>query len=388
MYRIGQKEIDAVSEVLLSGKVFRYGIGGACTRFEERYSKYLGVRHCIMTSSGTTALTAALVGQKIGPGDEVLVPACTYIATAIAVVAAGAIPVIVDVDESLTIDPAAVEAMIGPRTRAVIPVHMWGLVCDMDRIMAIARKHNLIVVEDACQCVGGGYKGRKVGSIGHAGGFSFNYYKNMTAGEGGAAVTNDDDAVPRMGCMVDCCKFYWTDRQTDESLFTSNGSRASEIEGAILNVQLDRIDPMINRMRKQKIRILKETADSGLVPIKANSLEYECATHVGFLLPSAEHALEMQRLLGVTIAGKTGRHVYTEWDPIFARQGAPHPALNPFNLKENKDCRMDYRKDMCAPSLAILNRAILVGTHPDRKRDAVTRQIRSLTKAAKAVLGQ
>ena len=369
MYRIGREEVDAISEVLLSGKVFRYGIGSACSRFEERYAKYLGIKHVMMTSSGTTALTAALIGQRVGPGDEVLVPACTYIATAIAVVAAGAIPVIVDVDESLTLDPRAVEAAIGPRTRAMIPVHMWGMVCDMDRLMAIARRHRMVVVEDACQCVGGGYKGRKVGAIGDAGAYSFNYYKNMTAGEGGA------------------CKFYWTSREQDESLFISNGSRASEVEGAILNVQLKRIDPMIRAMRRQKHRILKETADTGLVPIKANCLEDECGTHVGFVLPSAAHADEFQRLTGCTIAGKTGRHVYTEWDPIFAHSGAPHPALNPFNLKENAECRMTYTKDMCKPSLEILNRTVLFGTHPDRKRADVTRQIKTLCTTAKAVLG-
>ena len=387
MYQIGQKEIDAVAEVLLSGKVFRYGIGNACSRFERRYGRYLGVKHVLMTSSGTTALTAALVGQGIGPGDEVLVPACTYIATAIAVVAAGAIPVIVDIDESITIDPAAVEKAIGPRTRGIIPVHMWGLVCDMDAIMDIAARRGLIVVEDACQCVGGGYKGRKVGGIGHAGAFSFNYYKNMTCGEGGAAVANEDSAIARMGCMVDPCRFYWTDRETDESLFVSNGSRASEIEGAVLNVQLDRLDGMIRRMRRQKIRILRETADVGLEPIRANSLEYECGTHVGFLLPSAEQAVEMQRLTGCTIAGRTGRHVYTEWDPIFAKRGAHHPALNPFELAANAECRKEYSPDMCAPSLDILNRTVLFGTHPARKRAGVTRQIRGIRRAAKAVLG-
>jgi dTDP-4-amino-4,6-dideoxygalactose transaminase len=387
VYRIGQKELDAISEVLCASKLFRYGVGGACERFEARYAKYLGVKHVLLTSSGTTALTAALVGERVGPGDEVLVPACTYIATAIAVVAAGAIPVVVDVDTSLTMDPDAVEAAIGPRTRAMIPVHMWGLVCDMDRLMAIARRHKLVVIEDACQCVGGGYKGRKVGAIGHAGAFSFNYYKNMTTGEGGACVTNDDAALPRMGCMVDCCKFYWTSREQDESLFVSNGARASEIEGAVLNVQLQRLDPMIRAMRRQKQRILKETADTGLVPLQANSLEFECGTHVGFLLPTAEHANEFQRLTGCTIAGKTGRHVYTEWDPIFAHRGAAHPALNPFTLRENAECRKTYRKDMCAKSLEILNRTVLLGTHPDRRRDEVTRQIRTITKTAKAVLG-
>lgn len=386
MFRIGKEEIKAIENVLLSGKVFRYGIGGECARFEERYAEYLGVKHCLMTSSGTTALTAALVGQNIGPGAEVLVPACTYIATAIAVLAAGAIPVIVDVDESITISPAAIEKAIGPRTKAVIPVHMWGMPCDMDAIMAIAKKHHLIVIEDACQCVGGGYKGRKAGSIGHASGFSFNYYKNMTAGEGGAVVTNDDAAVGRMGCMVDCCKFYWTDRQTDESLFVSNGARASEIEGAILNVQLDRIDGMLDIMRGYKKRVLAALADTGLQPVKANSLDCEAGTHVMFVLPSEAQATKFQQLAGSGIAGKTGRHVYTEWDPIFAHRGAPYDAMNPYLMEVNRDCRMDYRKDMCAASLDILNRTAMFGLHPDRTESEIDQLIERIRKAAAQVL--
>lgn len=386
MYKIGQKELDAIGEVLFSGKVFRYGVGGACTNFESRYAQYLGVKHVLMTSSGTTALVAALIGQNIGPGDEVLVPACTYIASAIAVLAAGAIPVVIDIDESLTMSPAAAEAAIGPHTKALLPVHMWGLPCDMDALMAIARRRQLKVIEDACQCVGGGYRGRKVGGIGDAGAFSFNYYKNMTCGEGGAAVTNNDEAVPRMGCMVDCCRFYWDGRQANGTPFVSSGSRASEIEGAVMNCQLDRLDDMIASMRAQKTRLLAETADAGLKPLKANSPDCECGTHAGFLLPSAEHALAFQKIYPCTIAGKTGRHVYTEWDPIFAKQGAHHPALNPYNLKENADCRRDLTKDQCAPSLDILNRSILVGTHPDRSEADTSKIIENLRRAAEQVL--
>src|SRR5882724_10354955 len=128
MYRIGQPEIDSVARVINSGKLFRYHQGGECERFEKRYAKFLRVKNVGLTSSGTTALTAALAGLGIGPGDEVIVPAHTYMATAVAVLAVGAIPVIVDVDESITLDPETLAASIGPRTKAVIPVHMWGLV--------------------------------------------------------------------------------------------------------------------------------------------------------------------------------------------------------------------------------------------------------------------
>ena len=386
MYRIGQKEVDAVAEAVLSGRMFRYQDASQCDRFEGRYSRYLGVEHCMMSSSGTTALTAALVGVGIGPGDEVLVPSCTYIATAIAVVAAGAIPVVVDIDESITISPEAVARAIGPRTRGVMPVHMWGLPSDMDAIMDIAREHDLLVVEDACQAVGGGYKGRKLGSIGHAGGFSFNYYKNMSCGEGGAAVTNDEDVFDRIRCMVDCCRFYWTGREEAPSLFTSNGARASEVEGAILNVQLDRLEPTIRSLRRKKKRILRETADTGLQPIKANSLDDECASHLMYILPTQEQAEEFARLAGTGIAGKTGRHVYTEWDPIFEHRGAPHDALNPFKLAENRECRMDYSKDMCAASLDILNRTVMIGLNPDHRRPDVSKLIRRIRRTAKAVL--
>ncbi|MBT3377750.1 MAG: aminotransferase class V-fold PLP-dependent enzyme [Lentisphaerae bacterium] len=386
MYRIGQKEIDAVARLIESRQMFRYREGGLCERFERRYSKYLGIDDCIMCSSGTTALTAALVGAGVGPGDEVLVPACTYIATAIAVVAAGAIPVIVDIDESILISPEAIDEMAGPKTKAVMPVHMWGMCCDMDAIMAVAEKHGLVVVEDACQAVGGGYKGRKLGTFGKTGGFSFNYFKNMSCGEGGAAVARDPDDFLRVRCMIDCCRFYWTGREDAPSLFTSNGARASELEGAVMNVQLDRLEPTMRSLRKKKQRVLRETVDSGLTPVTAHSLDYECGSHVMYVLPSEEQAVKFSGLAGTGIAGRTGRHVYTEWDPIFEHAGGPSDRMNAFKFEENQDCRMDYRKDMCAKSLDILNRTVMIGLNPDLKRPDVSKLIRRLNRAAKAVL--
>lgn len=386
MYRVGQKELDAVAKVLQSGGLFRYGVGNECTRFEQRWAKFVGTAHCRMTSSGTTAITAALAALGIGPGDEVVVPACTYMATAVSVLAVGAIPIIADVDESVTLSPKALEAIIGPQTRAVIPVHMWGLVCDMDAIGKIARKRNLLVIEDCCQCVGGAYKGKAVGSIGDAGAFSFNFFKNITCGEGGAVVMDDEQVAQRAGCMIDCCSFYWSGRDEDFVPFVSNGSRASEVEGAIMNAQLDRLPGMLKAMRKQKTQILAETADSGLKPIKANSLEWECGSHVGYLLPDAEKAAAFASLAGGFVTAKTGRHIYTEWDPIFAHQGGHHPAMNPFTMAANRKCRKKYTKDMCAGSLEILNRAVLIGTHPNRTAAETRRLIKAINAAAATVL--
>src|SRR6478735_1471890 len=247
MYIVGKEEIDALTRVIESRALFRYGIGSECERFEQRYAEHLGVAHFALAASGSNALAAAMIAAGIGPGDEVLIPAHTYMASATSVLAAGAIPVIVDVDESVTIDPQAIEDAIGPHTRAVVPVHMWGAACDMDAIMDIARRRNLLVIEDACQGVGGGYKGRMFGAIGDIGCFSFNYYKNMTGGEGGGVAVNDDRLAKRVKGAIDPCHFYWEGRD-DEKPFASNGARASELMGAMLNVQLDRLPGMIGNM--------------------------------------------------------------------------------------------------------------------------------------------
>jgi dTDP-4-amino-4,6-dideoxygalactose transaminase len=376
MYTVGREEIDAVRKVLESGKVFRYGIGGECSRFEERYAGFVGSSNCLQTASGTNALTAALIGAGIGPGDEVIVPACTYMATPIAVLAAGAIPVIVDIDESIGIDPAALETAIGPRTRAVIPVHMWGLACDMDAIMEISRRRGLIVIEDACQAVGGAYVGRDgsrrmLGSIGAVGAFSFNYYKNMTCGEGGAIVTDDPRIAERAMCAIDPCRFYWDGRENTFAGFVTNGARASEIEGAILNAQLDRIEGMIARMRDEKAAVLSRTTGDGLRAAPDNSPQGGCGTHVMYQFDAPAAAAAFAEGAGGTVLIRTGRHVYTEWDPILDHRGGPHPALNPYQMAENRECRMAYDRDMCARTLDILSRTVSVQMHPEHTSAAV-----------------
>jgi len=185
-----------------------------------------------MARNGTSAIYTSLVGLGVGPGDQVIVPAYTYMATALAVLAAGAIPVIADVDESLTLSPADVERRITAHTKAIIPVHMVGLPCDMARLMRIARKRKLLVVEDACQAVGGGFRGKKLGAIGHAGAYSFNFFKNITCGEGGAFVTNRKAVYDRGSVAVDCCSFYWNPDQDREDLqFAGTTSAPPNLKG-------------------------------------------------------------------------------------------------------------------------------------------------------------
>ncbi len=375
MYRVGQAELDAIAQVLWSGKLFRYqGEGaGQCVRFEQRWAAHLGAEHAAMAASGSLALTAALAGVGIGPGDEVIVPAHTYMATAIAVLAVGAIPVIVEIDESLMIDPAAIDQAVGPRTRAVIPVHMWGLVCDMDAIIAVAEKHNLLVIEDACQCVGGSYRGRKVGTLGHAGAFSFNYFKNLTCGEGGAAVLRDPIAAQRTRCFIDSCGYFWGGKEQDIQPFAAAGARASEIEGAMMNAQLDRLDAILADLRRNKQNLVQALHAAGYRTAPVHDEAGECASKVmvQFDTPQeAERFIESSRdnaggFSGGSIAASTRRHTYTDWDPILNKRGSHHPALDPFKLKENADCRMHYTPDMCPRSLDILHRTVMLSVDPN-----------------------
>ncbi len=391
MYVVGDEEIEAIAKVIRSGKLFRYEDDSECERFERRYAEYLGVNDTALTVSGTYALSAAMIAVGLGPGDEVLIPAHTYMATATAVLTTGAIPVIVDVDESITIDPDAVEAAIGPRTKAIVPVHMWGAACNMNAIMEIAATNGLKVIEDACQGVGGAYEGRKFGSIGDIGAFSFNYYKNMTSGEGGAISTSDEELAKRARCAIDPCHFYWTGREDGMKPFAGNGGRASELQGAMLNVQLDRLDGMISAMRAEKKKIVDATGrlnNLGLKLSPMNSPDYDCAAHVMYLLPSAEQASRFVEVYPVVIAGKTGRHTYTEWDQVLMGIGAAHPAMNPYNHPANAGCRRTYSKDMCAGSLDILNRTVMVPTRPDHSEAETEAIIHNIEVAARVAFGE
>ena len=195
--QIGDEEKQAVMEVLDSGIIAQ---GPRVKAFEEAFAAMCGVKHAIATTSGTTALHTALLAHGIGEGDEVITSAFTFIASANSVLYVGARPVFVDIDPAtFNIDPALIEATITPRTKAILPVHLYGLPCDMDPIMVIAKKHGLVMVEDACQSHGAEYKGRRVGSFG-TGTFSLYPTKNMTSGEGGMITT--DDAVLDEECRV------------------------------------------------------------------------------------------------------------------------------------------------------------------------------------------
>jgi dTDP-4-amino-4,6-dideoxygalactose transaminase len=236
-YRQIKPQLDAaVARVIESA---HFVLGPEVAAFEERFATYCKVKHCCAVNSGTSALHLALLAAGIGPSDEVITVPMTFVATTAAILYIGAKPVFVDVDPiTWTMDPALIETAITSRTKAILPVHLHGLVADMDPIMAIARRHGLVVIEDAAQAHGAEYKGRRAGSIGDLGCFSFYPGKNLGAyGEGGAVVTGQPELARRISLLRD-----WGQDAKYSHVVAGYNYRMDGIQGAVLNVKMDYIE--------------------------------------------------------------------------------------------------------------------------------------------------
>ena len=355
MHIIEKAEIEAVRKVIEGRQFSRYrgGEGGYTEKFEKALCKKLNIEHALTVNSGTSALICALVGMGIGPGDEVIVPAYTWIATALAPLAVGAVPILADVDESLTLDPKDIERKITKYTKAIIPVHMRNLVCNMNAIMKIAKKHNLLVCEDACQAVGVSYKKKRVGTIAQAGAFSFNQFKNITCGEGGVVLTNDTKIYERALIYHDVGSFYREnvgDIQTP--FFSGINFRVSEIQGAILGEQLKRMDGILGKISKRRAVLMEILSRSKKFKV---SPHHDKANAIGLTLlfktsKEAEYFAkrpELDRFID------SGLHVYTNWEPLM-KQRVSHPKMNPYKWAHRK---IKYNKSMCKKTLDILARS-------------------------------
>jgi dTDP-4-amino-4,6-dideoxygalactose transaminase len=354
MPRVGVTELITLSRVIARGQLLRYrgGEHGFTTQFETELTKKLGVKHALTVNSGTSALISALAAAGIGPGDEVLVPAYTWVATAIAPLAVGAVPVLVDVNESLTIDPEDIKRKITPYTKAIIPVHMLNLVCDMDAITAIAKEHRLKIIEDACQAVGVTYKGRRVGTIGEVGAFSFNQFKNLNSGEGGAVLTNDDRIFTRARMYHDVGSYTREyEFEGNEAVFAGVNLRVSELTGAVLHAQLPKLDPLLQRLRKRHTMMTKYLSRTTKLRISPHN---DPANAVGLtvIFDRPEDAKAFATQSGVERLIDTGRHVYTNWVPIMT-QRTFHERMNPWKWANRE---ITYSNDMCSRTLEILAR--------------------------------
>ncbi|HEV8675473.1 MAG TPA: DegT/DnrJ/EryC1/StrS family aminotransferase [Methylomirabilota bacterium] len=330
---IGDEEKAQVLEVLESQSLYRhYGPRPRhkAAELEQAFAQAMGARHALAVTSGTGALIVGLAALGIGPGDEVIVPTYTWVATVNAVVTLGAVPVFVDIDESLTMDPTAVEAAVTPLTVAIVPVHMRGAGADMARIMAVADRHRLAVLEDSAQAVGGRFRGRRLGTFGRLGAFSLQYHKVITTGEGGMLVSDDTALFERAVRYHDqgSVRVEELDELIPEGspLIIGVNYRMSELTAAVGVAQLTRMDWIIGRMRQHKSRLLGAVAD--LPALRVRPLpDSEGDTGATFIVyaPTADQATRFARALtaeGVpaSVAWTSGQHVYHHFDQLIERR--------------------------------------------------------------------
>lgn len=253
----GAEERKEVNDVLETGILMRYGFDGPrkgiwkAQELEKAVTEVFGCQYAHLTSSGTAALTTAMSALNIGAGDEVIMPSFTFVASFEAVLSVGAVPVLVDVDETLTLSPAAVKAAITPKTKCVMPVHMCGSMADLDALKSICTEHNLILLEDACQSIGGTYKGKALGTIGHAGTFSFDFVKTITCGEGGVVMTNSEEVWTKCDGYTDHGHDHkGVDRGADLHPFIGYNFRISELHAAVGLAQIRKLDTFLSLQRK------------------------------------------------------------------------------------------------------------------------------------------
>lgn len=388
MFRMGEPEVEAVRKVLMSHQLFR--IGGELqevNNFERELREKMGVNHCLCLASGTGALIASLAALGVGPGDEVIVPGYTFIATAIAALAVGAIPVVAEINETMTLDMDDVERKITPNTKCVIPVHIQGFPCDMERLMQLKEKYGFYVVEDACQADGGSFHGKRLGTIGDCGAYSFNYFKIISAGEGGAMVTNDIDLYQRAIIYHDCGSAFWTyETPITAPLYTGTNMRVSEVTGAILCVQLTRLDGILADLRRVKRAITEAVADLPMLRVNpSNDLDGDCGVCLPFIFDDAVTAEKFEKLIGGTRPINTGKHVYREWTPILEKRGAHISAMNPYENPANAGLRLDTREDSCPRTLDILSRTVYQMLNCDWTDAELAEVIEKIRQAAKAL---
>jgi 8-amino-3,8-dideoxy-alpha-D-manno-octulosonate transaminase len=336
---VGREELDALERVVRSKNLFRYyGVGAGpheVADFEREFAAYVGAKHALCVNAGSSALICGLIGAGVGPGDEVIVPAYTWNATPNAVLVSGALPVLAEVDESLTLDPADVERKLTPRTKAILPVHMRGAPADMRALAGLARTHGLVLIEDVCQSAGASFEGQRLGAFGDAGAFSLQVNKIITTGEGGVMVTDRDD-VYELAIDVHDCAGSWR-RGAGLPRFAGWNFRASELVGAFARVQLQRLDGLLERMRANHSVLAAHVAGlPGLTLRRPNDEGGDAGIAlIAFaespaLARDAVDALNAEGVFAFQIYSPDviDLHVYPYWQPVLdaiAAAGAPAP---------------------------------------------------------------
>ena len=292
----GEEERKEVNDVLSTGILMRYGFDGPrkgiwkAKEMEQAICDTFGCAHATLLSSGTAALTTAMAALGIGYGDEVILPAFTFVASFEAVLSVGAVPVFVDVDDTLTLNPDAIKAAITVKTKCIMPVHMCGSMADLDALMSICKEHNLLLLEDACQSIGGTYKGKKLGTIGNAGTFSFDFVKTITCAEGGAVMTNDQSVYEKAEGYTDHGHDHkGVDRGADLHPFVGYNFRISELHAAVGLGQIKKLDQFLSIQKKNHTQL--KNILSAIPEISFRRIpdpEGDSCTFISWFLPTEE----------------------------------------------------------------------------------------------------
>ncbi len=326
----GEKEKKQVNDVLETGVLMRYGFDGMrngqwkAKEFENALSKRMQCKYTHLVSSGTAALTVALASAGVGAGDEVLMPTFTFVASFESILALGAVPILVDVDATLTLNPDAVKKAITSKTKAVMPVHMCGSMADLKALKTICDSHNLLLVEDACQAIGGSYEGKPLGTYGDLGCFSFDFVKTITSGEGGAVVTNNKNYYVNADHYSDHGHDHiGSDRGAEEHPFLGYNYRISELHAAVGIAQLERLDEFLQR-QQQYYTIVRE-ALSTISEITFREVPVggiENYSFLSFFMPTQELAEKAHKALGAEGVDAcfywfaNNWHYYKKWDHL------------------------------------------------------------------------
>jgi len=361
---IGEEEKKAVLEVIESGYLSRYGeednakFLAKVYQLEQEFARRSGVKYGVAVNSGTSALLAALAALGVGPGDEVIVPGYTFIASISSVVFSRAVPVLAEVDKSLNLDPRDVEGKITSRTKAILAVHMLGNPARLEELKSIAEQHGLLLVEDCCQAAGATYRGKPVGSVGAVGCFSFNVYKTITAGDGGIVITDDEQTYRRAFAFHDqghspCRKGV----EVGQRPFVGLDFRMTELTAAVVLAQLAKMERIVARLRETKRALKSALADlPGIEFREITDPEGEIATLLTFFLPDEATARAVAAELGTKVVADSGWHVYSNMEHILEKRTVtPHGC--PFDCP-SYPTPVEYRKGMLPQTDALLARAI------------------------------
>ncbi|MEK7476347.1 MAG: DegT/DnrJ/EryC1/StrS family aminotransferase [Candidatus Coatesbacteria bacterium] len=399
-YEMGDPEIAAVTKVIRGKFLFRYGWpGSGWTRqvetLEKSFARFIGTKYAVATTSGTASLMTALASTGVGLGDEVIVPAYTFMATPLSVVAVGAIPVIADIDEGMGLDPEEVTRKITSRTRAIIPVHMMGLIANLGPILEIARKKNILVIEDCAQATGGSWRGRRCGSWGAAGAFSHNHYKTISAGEGGTVTLKDRKHFERAMLYQDAGAYFFDPRMRKLHVpyFAGGNFRMSELLGAMLNAQMKRLPGLLKVMNAHKRRMYKALAHHPLCPCApVHDLAGDCGKALFLRLPESGLSTTFADRLGAAGVStqswfrdlNSDRHIYQNWWPILTKQGHIDPRQNPYKTTE-AGRRIKYSRDMAPRCLDLLARTVAVSINPRWTNAKVDRVVETVDRVARTL---